>query len=184
MPQNKAEFIPFNAINEFMRPDFRAHILLEVFHHLPELPDSSRSNYNALIRKLVMIQGFRNSTLAPVPLKARSSEKAFEKNASFTASTLQFWMMLHPNLANKVFELMTKNGWEVLPVDADRTKLPGFLTTWPKGQDFSTLNTAFAELYPEEQASPDEISLMAVWLAGRLPINEESESSVIEEGES
>jgi hypothetical protein len=79
-----------------------------------------------------------------------------------------------------VYDLLVSRDWKVLPPDADRTKIPGFLTRWPKGEDFDVLNKAYAEKYTESQASGDEVSLMVVWISGRLPyqlVGEEEEQA-------
>ncbi|HVN56421.1 MAG TPA: hypothetical protein VMT46_18990, partial [Anaerolineaceae bacterium] len=67
--------------------------------------------------------------------------------------------------------------WEILPVDADRTKLPGFLTTWPKSESFDALTAAFRDANQDGEDDPDRISLMAVWLGGRLPYNLEEDEN-------
>jgi hypothetical protein len=67
--------------------------------------------------------------------------------------------------------LKTPQDWGILPLEADRTKLPGFLIYWPKGETFEVLYQSFSEKYPEAQVSLDEASLMAVWLSLRLPVN-------------
>ena len=177
MSDNSAEFLPFNAINEFMRPDFRTRVLQEVFENLPSLPNSDQNSFNKLIRKFLVVPGFRNSTAAPVFLKLKSAGKPFEKNASFTAEVIHHWSQIHVDLREHTYKLLSDLGWTILPVEADRTKLPGFLTVWPKGQDFSTLNTAYREKYPQDNISEDDISLMAVWLSGRLPIHEDDTSN-------
>jgi hypothetical protein len=57
----------------------------------------------------------------------------------------------------------------VLPAEADRSKLPGFLTTWPEGQDYDTLGKAYTEMFPGDSVEDNDLRLMIVWLAGRLP---------------
>lgn len=59
--------------------------------------------------------------------------------------------------------------WPVFPIKMNRTKLPGFYTHWPKGEDFEALYSNFSSLYPDSNASIDKVSLMAVWLTMRLP---------------
>jgi hypothetical protein len=57
----------------------------------------------------------------------------------------------------------------VLPVEAYRTKLPGFLNRWPKAEQFDVLDEAFRAAHPETASSKDDISLMVVWISTRLP---------------
>jgi hypothetical protein len=69
--------------------------------------------------------------------------------------------------------------WPVLPIAVDRSKLPGFFTHWPKGEDFDVLYDNFIALFPDSDASIDKISLMVVWLSMRLPfqLDEDDEKS-------
>jgi hypothetical protein len=175
MPDTKVEYVPFNAINEFMRPDFRARVLQLVFDQFSTLPETEQKSVNSLTRKFVAIPGFRNSSLAPASLKARSAVRPFENNAGFTGVVISCWASILFDLRSKTHAVLSDLGWPLLPADADRAKLPGFLTSWPKGQDFSSLNSAYREKYPEDGSSEDDISLMAVWLSGRLPIHEEDQ---------
>ena len=85
------------------------------------------------------------------------------------AAILSAWAEAHTGLRSQTHELLAARGWEVLPPEADRTQLPGFVPTWPKDEDFEKLTVAFKEKYPDTEASDDDISLMIVWVSGRLP---------------
>jgi hypothetical protein len=63
--------------------------------------------------------------------------------------------------------------WPVFPIKLNRTKLPGFFTHWPKGEDFETLYSTYSELFPEAESSIDKVSLMVVWLTMRIPYHVE-----------
>jgi hypothetical protein len=65
--------------------------------------------------------------------------------------------------------MLQNRKWELLPMEADRTRLPGFITVWPKGEDFEALNQAYAEAHPDAPAESNDIALMVVWLSARLP---------------
>jgi hypothetical protein len=175
--QKQAAFLPFHALNEFMRPDYRQAVVHNVLVGIPSLPDKQQSALNQAIKKMVQVPGFRNSLQAPAGIKVKPSIQAFEKSAAFVAQILSAWAEIHNDLRQQVYDLLTGRGWELLPADADRTKLPGFLTTWPKDEDFSVINKAFTDAYPETQATSDDVSLMTVWLAGRLPMEEEAPDS-------
>jgi hypothetical protein len=102
-------------------------------------------------------------------LKVRPMASAFEKNPELVAAVISAWAESHNELRQMVYDLLKSRNWEILPPDTDRTKLPGFLTKWPRGEDFTTLNQAFGEMYPQNPTPSDDVSLMVVWLSGRLP---------------
>jgi hypothetical protein len=169
MDQEKAQFLPFHAINEFMRPDFRLEVVRSALYALPNLPEDFRPPIDRLTRKVVQVPGFRNSVKAPTALKVKPTAEAFEKSSDLVAAVLSAWAEAHPELRQQVYDLLVSRDWKVLPPEADRTKIPGFLTRWPKGEDFDVLNNAYAEKYPGSQTSNDQVSLMVVWISSRLP---------------
>ncbi len=200
MSENTVEFLPLHAINEFMRPDFRMTVIRKTLSALPQLPDNLSGPVNHLTRRFVKVPGFRNSEKAPTMVKVLPMANAFEKSSELVGAVLAAWAEVHSSLREQIFNVLkernwpffptemhslqdlpslkTERDWGVLPLNADRTKLPGFLIFWPKGEDFENLYETFAKLYPEATASLDEVSLMAVWLSMRLPyhITEEDES--------
>jgi hypothetical protein len=185
MDDKQVKFFPFNAINEFMVPEFRLAVIQSVFAGFDRLPGERRSAINSLIKRHIQVPGFRNSVQAPGPLKARASVSAFERRPEFVAQILQAWGELHPELRQQVYDFLKAREWEQVPPDADRTKLPGFLTTWPKGEDYDVLGEAFALAYPDVQVNENDLRLMIVWLADRLPYDmyedeSEDEEEVIE----
>lgn len=167
--QQQTQFFHFHTINEFMLPEFRQQVIAQVITNLDALPADLRSRLNGQIRQLVKVPGFRNSSLAPAPVKVRGAIQTFERNPQFAANVLAAWSELNAELRQQVFDFLTQRGWKVLPLDADRTKLPGFMTRWPKAEQFDVLDEAFRVLHPETSSSKDEVSLMTVWLSTRLP---------------
>lgn len=172
-PNEKAEFLPFHAINEFMRNDYRLTVVRNTLHGLPALPGKYSAPIDQLTKKFVRVPGFRNSVKAPARVKATPLAETFEKNPELVAAILNAWAELQHELRQQVFDLLKGRGWEVLPVEGDRTKFPGFLVRWPKDQNFETLNQAYKEAYPESKATNDDITLMLVWVSMRLPFKEE-----------
>jgi hypothetical protein len=164
-----AEFLPFNAINQFMLPDYRQNVLRQVLGSLDQLPPSQKAGLISSIKRLFTVPGFRNATNAPLSIKVKGAVAPFEKNSVFTAQVLASWSELHSDLMQQVYHLMIDRKWELLPLDADRTKIPGFLTRWPKGETYEILNQTYAEAYPQSSASEDDVRLMVVWISGRLP---------------
>lgn len=166
-----AEFLPFNAINQFMLSDFRQKVLHSVLSNLDQLPPSQKTSLAGMVRRYFQVPGFRNPLAAPLPIKVKAAVSPFEKNAGFTAQVLAGWAELHSDLLQQVYHLLKDREWEVLPLDADRTKIPGFLTRWPKQETYEILNQAYSEKYPGSGASEDEVRLMVVWVSGRLPFD-------------
>ncbi len=177
----KAELLPYHALNEFMRNDYRLNVVRNTLHGLPALPDHFRAPIDRLTKKFVRVPGFRNSEKAPARVKAAPLAETFEKNPELVSAVLNAWAELHHELRQQIFDLLKGRGWEVLPVEADRTKFPGFLIHWPKGDNFEVLNQAYQEAYPESAATTDDVSLMIVWVAMRLPYKEEELAAVNEE---
>jgi hypothetical protein len=175
MDDKKVQFYPFHAINEFMLPDYRREVLQQVLSDTSKLSGGQRGAINGDIKRLVKVPGFRNSSVAPLLLKIRGAESTFEKNSGFAAKVLQGWSEIHSDLRQQVYDLLKGRNWEILPVEADRTKLPGFLGDWPKEDNYTVLNKAFSETYADSPASENDVRLMIVWLSGRLPVDMEDQ---------
>ncbi len=171
------EFLPFNAINQFMIADYRLEVLREVLGNLDQLTPDQRSKMIGLIKRLFKLPGFRNPTQAPLPIKVRGAVSPFEKNAEFTAQVLADWAEIKSELMQQVYHFLKDRAWEILPLDADRTKIPGFLTRWPKEETYEVLNQSFNEKYPQSKATDYDVRLMIVWISGRLPFDMVDKSS-------
>ena len=167
--EKSIQFLPFNAINEFMLPEYRLQVIQNVFQNLEQLPSEQQRAIHRIQKKYLKVPGFRNSSLAPVPLKVRNSVGAFEKSAEFVAEVLAAWKTIHNDLSKKVCQVLEEMGWEVLPDEANRTKLPGFMIKWPKTDTYEVIETKFAEMFPEHGYPEDDVRLMVVWMGGRLP---------------
>jgi hypothetical protein len=165
----KVSFLPFHAINEFMTPEYRLEVVRSALTALPGLPEKFNQPINKLTSRLVKIPGFRHSLKAPIPLRIKPTSDAFEKSPDLVASILSAWAEAHAGLREKVFSLLESRQWEILPVDAERARLPGFITVWPHGENFDVLNQAFREMFTDTNVSDNDVSLMVVWISGRLP---------------
>jgi hypothetical protein len=185
------EFLPFHAINEFMRPDFRLDVIRSTISNLDTLSEIDKDRINKSIKKNVKIPGFRNSDKAPALIKVIPITKAFEKKPDLVATILSSWATLQNELSHQVYDMLIHRNWKILssesdfdmqslikkpfsewgifPIDFDRTKLPGFYPHWPKGEDFESQYKTFNDMTPEVEKSIDEVSLMTVWLTLRLP---------------
>lgn len=181
----QAQFLPFHAINEFMRDDYRLEVIRSTLQALPNLDKDFSEPIERLTKKNIKVPGFRNSAKAPNAMRIRPTAEAFQKNAGLVAAILSAWAESRAELRQQINDLLISRQWQILPPDADRTKLPGFLSKWPKNEDFDILNAAFTSSYPEATASEDDISLMIVWLSTRLPYQtEESDEENVPTGTS
>lgn len=170
-PENELEFIPFHAINEFMRNDFRLNVIRKTLLSLNELDRKYRAPIDQMTKKYVKVAGFRNSTKAPASVKAVAMVKAFEVQPKLVAAILEAWTISQPDFRQQVNDMLAHRGWKILPLDFNRSRLPGFLTRWPAEDDYDVLYDAFISAHPESEVSIDQTSLMIIWLAGRLPID-------------
>jgi hypothetical protein len=180
--KKQVDFIPFHAINEFMRNDFRLNVIRSTLAAMVSLDRELTAPIDRLTRKHVKVAGFRNSIKAPTTVKAVGMVRAFEKQPKLVAAILNAWTHSKGELQQQIYQFLIDRGWKLLPIEADRTKIPGFLTRWPEGEDYETLYQDYIGLYPESEASIDETSLMIVWLSGRLPI-EKVRMEIIQETE-
>ena len=169
MTDAEISFLPFHAINEFMTDEYRLEVVRSVLSALPNLPGSYSASINRIVRGSVKIPGFRTSDKAPTAVKTRPVARAFEKDPELVAAILAAWAESHPDLRQQVYDCLTEIGWELLPIDAERTQLPGLLPSWPASQDFDSIHRAFQEKFPGAEESSNNVSLMTVWLGGRLP---------------
>ena len=166
----KEKFLPFIAINEFMRDDYRLLVITEVLSHIDKIPSDQRNIINKAIAKFVSVPGFRNSNLAPVGRKAKSSTELFMTFNDYAAAIVEGWFRLHLELAQTTFDVLQEKEWQNLQsLTLDRSKLPGFQIHWPKTDTFEVLINAVRTKNALENESDDNVSLMAVWLGLRLP---------------
>jgi hypothetical protein len=191
MMSDHTQFIPFHAINEFMRPDFKLSIIRDVVNNTSLLPQEQASALANITKRAVKIPGFRNSEKAPAMLKVMPMVKAFEKSPELVFSVLSAWATIHPELRDQVYSLLRHRNWPVFdsaddfsletiaadiiekwpvfPPEVNRKHIPGFWPRWPKGEDFEALFATYNELFTTSDNSMDKVSLMAVWLTLRLP---------------
>jgi hypothetical protein len=188
----KTEFLPFHAINEYMRPDFRLNVIRETLSAQATLEQHLSNDLNQQLKKNVTVPGFRSSDKAPALVKVLPTSKAFEKNPDLVAVLISCWAEIQSKLREQAYSVLkerrwplfpenedpaptasiteTIKEWPVFPITMDRAKLPGFYIHWPKGEDFEALYKTFSELYSDSDASIDKVSLMMVWLSMRLPL--------------
>jgi hypothetical protein len=172
----EVQFYPFHAINDFMRSDFRSEVIKQTLYGILDLTEDYRTVVDRYTKRFVQVPGFRNSAKAPVNLRLKPTGEVFEKNPGLVAAIIHAWTELHADLRQRVFDLLISRNWDILPPEANRTKLPGFLIHWPKDEDFEKLFMAYQDMYPDFLDSSDDVSLMVVWVSNRLPYQLEDEA--------
>ncbi len=173
--EKKIQVLPFHAVNEFMREDYRLDVLQEVFSALDQCTPMQKQLILRMFSKNVTVPGFRNSGLAPLSIKIKNSPSLFERSHDFAANIMECWSNLHPELKSAMHTLLIEQGWVLEPLEADRSLLPGFQIDWPKTDHFESLIKAIQAAHPELKESDDNISLMAVWVGNKFPYNLYSE---------
>lgn len=171
MDNTEPRYFPFNAINEFMLPEFRQRVISEVLRQVDKLRPEQKAAINSILRSNLSVPGFRNSAAAPLGMRARGAVAPFERFPEFAAVVLQAWCDLHPELRQQVYQaLQGRSFGELLPELDDRSLLPGFQVEWPLDETYEALDEAFFEANPEHKdTNTDDIRLMVVWLVNRLP---------------
>lgn len=169
MTEETVKYLPFNAVNEFMRDDYRLTILHEVLGHAESAAGEKRKELSKFVARYVKIPGFRNSNMAPAGLKAKNSPSLFQQSADFAALVMEIWSTLHPELKSIVWNELNDRGWKPEPLEKDRSELPGFQIHWPKEDSFESFHKKIKELRSDLSESEDDISLMVVWVGNRLP---------------
>lgn len=171
MNNKQIAFVPFHAINQFMLDEYRQKVIRTVLSNFDLLSVGRRKAIQGLIKKSVAIPGFRDASQAPLAVKLRGVEKSFEKNPEMTGQILMAWSELAVELGKQVHQLLEARGWEVLPIETDRTKIPGFLPDWPKDEDYDSLELAYRERFALAETEEFDFRLMVIWVSGRLPYN-------------
>jgi hypothetical protein len=136
MENPTTQFLPFHAVNEFMRSDYRRDVVRLTLTSLPDLPENFRIAVDQVTRATVQVPGFRNSAKAPLIKRVKPTSEAFEKSPHLVAVILSAWAEAHQTLRQQVYDLLIDRGWDLLPPSTDRTQLPGFFMTWGDGPDF------------------------------------------------
>jgi hypothetical protein len=131
MTEKEAAMIPFHALNEFMRPDFRMSVVRSTLNALPDLPDEYRIAIDKLVKKTVRIPGFRNSGKAPTALKAGPLVQTFEKNPQMVAAVLTAWAEINAPLRQQIYDMLENAVGISYPSRQSEKSCPAFS---PNGQ--------------------------------------------------
>ena len=164
--------LPLISLNVFLLPDFRREILTTVLNQKDDLSPEIKQELRQALKEFVKISGFRNPLAAPQALQVRAMESPFEKESRFVKAILSSWADLKLDLGAKVQSVLPELGFEPndqAPLYPDPEN--AFAVGWPEDLSFEKL-ADLVKQKTETDASSNEISLMTVWLTGRLPGSE------------
>ena len=164
--------LPLISLNVFLLPDFRREILTTVLDQKDNLSPEIKQEFRQAIKEFVKISGFRNPLAAPQALQVRAMESPFEKESRFVKAILSSWADINSDLQAKVQAVLPELGFEPndqAPIYPDPEN--AFAVGWPENLSFEKL-ADMVKQKTETDASSNEISLMTVWLTGRLPGSE------------
>ncbi|MBP6068862.1 MAG: hypothetical protein KA465_01225 [Anaerolineaceae bacterium] len=164
--------LPLISLNVFLLPDFRREILTTVLDQKDNLSPEIKQEFRQAIKEFVKISGFRNPLAAPQALQVRAMESPFEKESRFVKAILSSWADINSDLQAKVQAVLHELGFEPnvqAPLYPDPEN--AFAVGWPEDLSFEKL-ADLVKQKTETDASSNEISLMTVWLTGRLPGSE------------
>ena len=164
--------LPLISLNVFLLPDFRREILTTVLDQKDDLSPEIKQEFRQAIKEFVKISGFRNPLAAPQALQVRAMESPFEKESRFVKAILSSWADINSDLQAKVQAVLPELGFEPndqAPLYPDPEN--AFAVGWPEDLSFEKL-ADLVKQKTETDASSNEISLMTVWLTGRLPGSE------------
>lgn len=167
-----SSLLPMISLNVFLLPDFRREILSTVLNEKDALSPENKQELTQAIREFVKISGFRNPLAAPQALQVRAMESPFEKESRFIKAILSSWADINSDLQTNLQSVIPELDFEPnhqAPLYPDPEN--AFALGWPEDLSFEKL-ADLVKQKTEIDASSDAISLMTVWLTGRLPGSE------------
>lgn len=166
---NENDVRPYRAINVYIERDHLENVLEQILSKLNSLPKPEQINFIKKFKQYVKVNGFRNPTMAPLPLRVNAYAIAFEEKDEVIPFTLSTWTKINPDLAATVKNWLDDKGWEDLVLDREYDETGGFKPEWPEDFSLENLVEQFQKDHPEGSFDPDNIILMALWVSGKLP---------------
>lgn len=163
------ETLPYKTLNVFINHDYLEHILGDLLKRKDALSKADQIAFTTEFRRYVTILGFRNPIRAPHSLQLNAYVSAFEQKNEVIPYTLNTWIKLNRDLADKVMKWLDSQGWDNLALEREFGEADGFSTQWPEGVTFEKLVDEFKKAHPKLELSNDDLILMMVWISGRLP---------------
>ena len=147
---SEMDHLPYKTINVFLSQDYLYQLLEEILNKKYSLKKEDQIEFSKHFRQYVKILGFRNPTIAPLPLQIKAFVSAFEEHEEVIPFTLSTWVKIRPSFAEKVKIWLGEQGWKNLELKRDFQEFEGFLNTWPKKWTFDKLVKEFKNDNPDE----------------------------------
>jgi hypothetical protein len=163
------EILPFISINVYIERDYLEKVARNILEGVGKLTKEEQIAFSLNFRKYVNVLGFRNPLRAPLSLQVNAYASAFEEKEEVIPFTLTTWAKLNNELAEKVHSWLKSEGWEDLAIARDFEDDHGFIADWPDDLTFDQIEKKFGDAYQNFEHDRDDLILMVLWIAGRLP---------------
>jgi hypothetical protein len=166
---NENDLRSYRAINVYVEREHLEDVLERILKGINSLSKPEQIEFIKKFKQYVKVNGFRNPTMAPLPLRVNAYAIAFEDKDETVPFTLSTWTKINPDLANEVKSWLEDKGWEDLALVREYDEDGGFKSDWPEDFGSEDLIADFQKDHPESSFEPDDITLMALWVSGKLP---------------
>jgi hypothetical protein len=164
------EILPFKSINVYIERDYLEKVTKNVLEGFGKLSKEEQIQFSQNFRKYVSVLGFRNPLRAPLSLQINAYASAFEEKEEVIPFSLTTWAKVNNNLAEKVLSWLNSEGWEDLALAREYEEDSGFVADWPDDISFDQVEEQFQKAHPDFEFDRDDLILMVLWIAGKLPI--------------
>jgi hypothetical protein len=169
MPDN--EILPFISINVFIERDYLEKVTKNILEGFGKLSKEEQIKFSQNFRKYVSVLGFRNPLRAPLSLQINAYASAFEEKEEVIPFSLTTWAKVNDKLAEKVMSWLNSEGWEDLALAREFEEDSGFVADWPDALSFDQVEEKFQKAHPGFEYDRDDLILMVLWIAGKLPLD-------------
>lgn len=163
------ELLPYKAINVFIERGYLEKVLKEILEGIDKLSKDDQIAFTRFFRKYVNVLGFRNPTRAPFTLQVNAYVSAFEEKDEVIPFSLSTWTKLNLDFAEIVKDWLEAEGWKDLALERTFEESEGFILDWPEKLTFDALVSQFKKSNPDVDFDRDDLILMVLWIAGKLP---------------
>jgi hypothetical protein len=163
------EILPFKSINVYIEREYLEKVAKNILEGVGKLKKEEQIGFSQNFRKYVNVLGFRNPLRAPLSLQVNAYASAFEEKEEVIPFSLTAWTRVNIDLAEKVQSWLESEGWEDLALAREFEEDNGFILDWPDDLSFDQLEEKFQKAHPDFEYSRDDLILMVLWIAGKLP---------------